>query len=186
LVEQRERLISAAALTLVSGEPPTITSLVRRARVSRNTFYEYFDDLEHARRAAMQRAKQRLEQGLRGAEQSARTPVERWRALVHSWFDWVSAEPAEARLVLEVRASALSEAGMIFEAALGRSIGDLRAFGVRPGGVDATRQVAVAAAGDAFGRELSSRWMAGEPASAVRERERVERALLEVAVRVLR
>jgi AcrR family transcriptional regulator len=187
LSEQRERLISAAALTIVGGQPPTIAALVKLARVSRNTFYEYFDDLEHARHAAMQRANQRLDQALRRAELTARTPVERWRALVHAWFDWIALEPAEARLVLDARASALSEAGSIFQAALGRSIVDLRVFGVRPAGADTTRQVAVAAAGEAFGREWASKWLAaGEQASTARDREPVERALVEIAVRVLR
>jgi AcrR family transcriptional regulator len=185
LVEQRERLISAAALTFTREEPPTIGALVSLARVSRNTFYEYFDDLEHVRAAAVQRARQRLDQALRGAERSARTPVERWRVLSRAWFEWAALEPAEARLVLETKGSVLSPAGAVLEAALKRSLEELSVFGVRPNDASAARVVAAAAAGEAFGRELVSECLAdaGAVGSA---RTRLEQGFVDVTVRLLR
>jgi AcrR family transcriptional regulator len=186
LLEQRERLMSATALALARSGATTITAVVTLARVSRNTFYEYFDDLEHARGAAMQRSKARLEHALREAEQSARTPVERWRALARAWFEWVVADPAEARLILEVGAAALSSAGVLLEAALKRSLSDLRTLGVKSGEGEGPRIVAATATGEAFARELAANSLAAEASPPASERQRIERALLDVIVRVLR
>jgi AcrR family transcriptional regulator len=185
LLEQRERLMSATALALAVSEAPTIAAVVELARVSRNTFYEYFDDLEHARAAATQRARQRLEPALRQAEQSARTPVERWRALVRAWFDWVSTDPAEARLML-VATSELSAGGAALEAALKRSVAELRALGVSAGASEAAHFVAAAAAGEAFARALVAAELASVSSDERPRRERLERALVEVIIRVLR
>ncbi len=185
-LEQRERLISAAALTLAREESPTIAALVGLARVSRNTFYEYFDDLEHVRAAAVQRAKSRLERALRGAEQSARTPVERWRALSRVWFEWVAVEPAEARLVLGATTAALSLAGTLLQEALKRSLEELRAFGVRPSDASSVRLLAVVAAGEAFGRGLVATFLGDDAGAAANAQAQMEPALVDVAVRLLR
>src|SRR4051812_21174997 len=101
LLEQRMRLLAATAISLAKEPAPSVAHVVKLARVSRNTFYEYFDDLAHARTAVAQRSQQRLEQQLRVAEQRTRTPVERWRALVHAFLEWVSSAPAEALLCLQ-------------------------------------------------------------------------------------
>lgn len=185
LFEQRERLISATALALAKSDAPTIGAIVGIARVSRNTFYEYFDDLEHARAAAIQRGKLRLEQALRRAEQSARTPVERWRAIARGWFEWATAEPPEARLIL-LASTALSEAGAALESALKRSGSELRALGMNAAVPEASRFTAVAAAGEAFARELVAGRIAGEVTGGDNQRLRLERSLVEVTVRVLR
>lgn len=185
LLEQRERLISATALALARADAPTLTDIVKLARVSRNTFYEYFDDLGHARAAATQRGKQRAEQALRRAEQSARTPVERWRALARAWFAWVALDPAEARLVL-VASLPLSEAGALLEAAMKRSGAELRALGMNAGALEPSRFTAVAAVGECFARELVARSIGGEARGDHAQREHLERSLVEVTVRVLR
>jgi AcrR family transcriptional regulator len=160
--------------------------LVGLARVSRNTFYEYFDDLAHVRAAAMQRAKSRLERALRGAEQSARTPVERWRALSRAWFEWAALEPAEARLVLGVTTSALSSAGALLQEALKRSLEELRAFGVRPSDASSMRILAAVAAAEAFGRELVSNCLGDDAGAAANARAQLEPAFVDVTVRMLR
>jgi AcrR family transcriptional regulator len=185
LIEQRERLVSATALVLARDSLPTITAVVTLARVSRNTFYEYFDDLEHARTAAVLRAKQRLELGLRQAEQSARTPVERRRVLARAWFDWISSAPADAGLILRTGSAALSDAGVAFEGALRRSVADARALGVSVTAPERTAVVAVAAVAEAFGRELAGGQLASE-ANQRTGREVLERALVEVSLRILR
>ena len=123
LLEQRARLLSATALAIVRApiaSEQTIGSVVKLAGVSRNTFYEYFDDLPHARVAAEQRAEQRLLVQLRAAEAQTRTPVERWRALGHAWMMWVTTGPAEAFLCLDRVRSGLSVAGRALEAVAGR------------------------------------------------------------------
>lgn len=186
MVAQRERLLSATAVALSRDENATIAVVVGLARVSRNTFYEYFDDLAHARRAVVQRATQRLEQALRGAEQRSRTPVERWRALARAWFGWIEAAPAEARLVLATSEAALSDAGSTFEVALKRSLDDVRAFGVKGAELSGARVVAAAAACEAFGREFASKHLDADSPTSSAERERLERELTDVAIRMLR
>jgi AcrR family transcriptional regulator len=184
-MEQRDRLLAAAALVLASTPSPTITAVVNLARVSRNTFYEYFDDLEHARLAAVSRAKQAVAQALSRAEASARTPVERRRALARAWFDWIETGPADASLILRATTRALGEAGAAFEAALSRSIADARSLGLSVVRQHQSAVVAVAATAEAFGRELAGGRLASEANQGV-EREVLERTLVEVSLRVLR
>jgi AcrR family transcriptional regulator len=190
LLEQRARLLSATALAIArapDASEPTIGSVVTLAGVSRNTFYEYFDDLAHARAAAEQRAEHRLVMRLRAAEGQTRTPVERWRALSHAWMAWVTAAPADALLCLDRVRSGLSAAGRTFEAACARSLETLRSSGIRaqdPG----ARVTAVAAAGEVMARRFVAEWSsaAPNPPGLDAERERMERTLTDVAARLLR
>lgn len=187
--EQRARLLGATALAIVGAPEPndvTIANVVKLAGVSRNTFYEYFDDLAHARAAAEQRAEQRLVALLRGAEERTRTPIERWRALSHAWMAWVASAPAEASLCLDRARSGLTVAGGALEAACSRSLETLRSSGIRGQDPDGSRVMAVAAAGEAMARRLVAEWSTLSPARLDSERERIERALADVAVRLLR
>jgi len=192
LVEQKSRLLSATALALAGGDggdAATIASVVKLAGVSRNTFYEYFDDLPHARTAAEQRGEHRLQLRLRAAEEQTRTPVERWRALSHAWMSWVAAAPAEALLCLDRVRAGLSGAGRALEAACARSIEMLRASGIRAQDPDGARVTAFAATGEVFARRFVAEWLREVPRSPTpseRERERIERLLADVAVRLLR
>jgi len=191
LLEQRSRLLSATALAIARGDEAaelTIASVVKLAGVSRNTFYEYFDDLPHARAAAEQRAEQRLVVRLRAAEEQTRTPVERWRALSLAWFRWMGAAPADALLCLERVRPGLSRAGRALEAAFARSLETLRASGIRAQDPEGARVMALAATGEVMARRLVVEWAnaAANPGRLERERERMERTLADVAVRLLR
>jgi AcrR family transcriptional regulator len=189
LVEQRARLLSATANALARNADATIADVVKVAGVSRNTFYEYFDDLAHARVAAEQRAEHRLATVLRGAEEQTRTPVERWRALSHAFMGWVVSAPADALLCLEGVRSGLSNAGRALEAAFSRSLSTVRASGVRTQDQDGLRAVALAATGEVFARRIIvERWGNPPPEAGrlERERERLERVLTDAAVRLLR
>jgi AcrR family transcriptional regulator len=188
LLEQRARILAATAAALAADPSATVAAVVELAGVSRNTFYEYFDDLDNARDAAERRAEQRIEQALRAAEQQTRTPVERWRALTHAWLGWASEQPSGARLILRAaREGGLSAAGRVLETAFARSLATLRASGVSGVDQDALRVTAVAAAGEAFARRLAVPLPVDtDGARAQRERARVERALVDVAVRLLR
>jgi AcrR family transcriptional regulator len=192
LLEQRSRLLSATALALARADQvtgPTIASVVKVAGVSRNTFYEYFDDLQHARAASEQRAEHRLSARLRTAEAQTRTPVERWRALSHAWMSWVAAAPAEALLCLDRVRPGLSNAGRAFESACSRSLETLRVSGIRTGDADGARVTAVAATCEVLARRFVAECLRAAPpipGRLERERERVERMLADVAVRLLR
>src|SRR5262245_26042024 len=86
LAGQRERVLAATAMAAIREAAPAVASIVRLAGVGRNTFYEYFDDVPHALEASEIAVGRRLEELLRDAESSARTPVERWRVLAHAWL----------------------------------------------------------------------------------------------------
>jgi AcrR family transcriptional regulator len=185
--DQRARLVAATALVFAREQAPTVAAVAKLARASRNTFYEYFDDLEHARAAGELRARRRLEDALRAAEQRARTPVERWREIVQAWLGWVLESPAESQLLVVGDARGLSAAGRELEAAFTRSLALVRASGLNGGSQDATRVTAVAAAAEVLARALVVEQLSKPDADATAaERQRLERALVDVAVRLLR
>jgi AcrR family transcriptional regulator len=184
--EQRNRLVAATALAMACEQTPTVASIVKLAGVSRNTFYEFFDDVEHARAAGKVRSQQRLEHALRAAEQRSRTPVERWRALAQAWLDWALDWPVEASLILQGGTAALSAAGRELEGALARSIVTLRASGLVVAGDSASHVTAVAAAGEVFARKLVAKQMTKvEWESGATARDALERAIVDIAVRLL-
>ena len=186
LHEQRERLLAATALAFADGEGATVGSVVKLARVARNTFYEYFDDIEHARRELQVRALHKLDQALQEAESRTRTPIERWRALAQGWVGWASNGPLEAQLVLRVSIGRLTSAGARLEQALVRSLAALRAVGIGSAGHETVRVTAVAAAAEALGRGLIRDGNGVRIVPAQHERDAAERALADVAVRLLR
>ncbi len=188
LLEQRERLLAATALALGRDAQATIGSVVKLAGVSRNTFYEYFDDLANARAAALGRAVHRLSALLKAAEARTRTPVERWRALAHAYLEWLLLAPAEALLCLASARVGLGTAGQELQAAFSRSLSTVRASGVRTQDRDGLLVTAVAAAGEVLGRQIIAEraGSAGDSVRGDRERDRYERAIVDVAVRLLR
>ena len=187
IVEQRARLLSATAFACSREASPTIASVVKIAGVSRNTFYEYFDDLAHARTAAAQRAQQQLARRLHAAEERTRTPVERLRALMLAWTAWATAAPADAALCLQGAPAGLGLAARELEAALVRSTATLRASGVQAPEQEGLRVTVLAAGAEVLARRLlalGARTSDGTPPRL--EVERAERSLADAAVRLLR
>jgi AcrR family transcriptional regulator len=197
LAEQRERLLAATALCVARDALPSVASIVRHAGVGRNTFYEYFDDVQHAVDAAKVAVLRRIEQVMRDAESAARTPVERWRSLARAWLSFAEDESGAMLLVLTIdaRSSAgVSSGATVLEAALGRSLETLRSAGVTSPPAGPERLLAVAAVGEAFARAVARANIAGSdaqspPPSTTSEalaRAELERSLVEVTVRLLR
>jgi AcrR family transcriptional regulator len=195
--EQRERLLAATALAVAREASPSVASIVRRAGVGRNTFYEYFDDVPHARTAAETAVLRRLERVIAEAERTARTPVERWRALARAWLSFADEEPSAMMLVLAIdgrAARAMSSGAALLEAALERSLETLRSAGVTAPPAGPERVRAVAAVGEAFARTLGlgrirpDREDSAEAPFSMEpwDRERLERAFVDVTVRLLR
>jgi AcrR family transcriptional regulator len=92
---------------------------VALAGVGRNTFYEYFDDFEHALDAVRGRAETRLELECRRQLGLTGTPIERLRALGRSWCGALLGFRNDAIVLLgQVRTldKPLSSAGMILAA----------------------------------------------------------------------
>jgi AcrR family transcriptional regulator len=195
--EQRERLLTATVLAVAHEASPSVASIVRRAGVGRNTFYEYFDDVVHACRAAEAAVLRRLEQVIVDAERTARTPVERWRALARAWLSFADEEPSAMMLVLSIDARArraMSSGAELLEAALERSLETLRSAGVTAPPAGPERVRAVTAAGETFARTLGLAQIPLDSQDSERarspaegwEREQLERAFVDVAVRLLR
>jgi AcrR family transcriptional regulator len=196
LAEQRERLITATALAAAREAVPSVATIVECAGVGRNTFYEYFDDVEHALEATQVAVLRRIEQALRDAEATSRTPVERWRSLARAWLAFADAEPAAMLLALRVEArgeGAVSRGAAVLDAALARSLETLRSAGVTAPLAGAERVLAVASVGEAFARGLARsraaegrETTASHTASGTWELDRLARSLADVAVRLLR
>ncbi|HEX6275692.1 MAG TPA: hypothetical protein VFZ53_21775 [Polyangiaceae bacterium] len=197
LAEQRERLIAATALATGQEALPSVASIVELAGVGRNTFYEYFDDVKHALEATETAVLRRIDQALRDAEAMSRTPVERWRSLARAWLAFAETEPAPMLLTLRIDSrteGASSRGAALLDAAFTRSLETLRSAGVTAPLAGADRVLAVAAVGEAFARGLARARVSaqGRESSAFRaddgrwERDRLERSLADVAVRLLR
>ena len=97
--EQRERLLLATASAFVQ-QRPGVSGVIALAGVGRNTFYEYFDDFEHALEAVSTRAQARLELGCRTALERARTPIERLRSISRNWCSALLEVRDEAAVLL--------------------------------------------------------------------------------------
>lgn len=129
--QHRERLLLAASEVLSEG-PLTVARVAARAGVGRSTFYEFFDSPDHLLEQLGQRVLKALEAGLDGALTTARTPLERVRAIARAWLGELSARPIEARVALTPRSNAelLSPAGKVLLGALSKSAAAARALGV--------------------------------------------------------
>ncbi len=79
---QQERVIAAIAALAGAGRELSVANVVEQAGIGRNTFYEYFDDLEHGLAAIDARVRGALNARIESALRLARTPLERMRALL--------------------------------------------------------------------------------------------------------
>jgi AcrR family transcriptional regulator len=190
LAEQKERLVAATARAYALHASPSVAHVIEIAGVGRGTFYEYFDDVEHAGAAAVGATQRRMEHALRAAEARSRTPVERFRALAADWLTVAETDAAGTLVALRVEPGArtLSAIGAAFEAALTRSLGVLAMSGMNHGATDPLRVLAVAAAAESFARGVAVHSLPteGAPVPPPFDRAAAERALVDVAVRLLR
>jgi AcrR family transcriptional regulator len=188
LSEQRDRLLAATARILADQPAAGVAAVIELAGVGRGTFYEYFDDVEHARAAAVAAALRRLDHDFVQAEGRARTPVERFRALAAAWFDFALREPASLLIALREEprdAETLSAAGAAFEAALARCLDALAKSRMAPAQRDALRLTAAAAVAEAMGRRIARAALRSKDA-ALGARTPTERALVDALVLLLR
>jgi AcrR family transcriptional regulator len=178
--EQRERVVAAIVEVAADGRELSVASVVEAAGIGRNTFYEYFDDVEHALRAISGRARSDFMSRVDTALQLARTPLERVRALARVWAESLIADPAVAKLALRAEPSSRDPAQL---SALGRHLAEVLENEVvsrsaLPGLSDRLRTTAVAALFDVVGRaQLADGPMAPEE---------LQRVLADLAVRLLR
>lgn len=102
---QRDRILLAMAEAMTEngyvGTP--VAAVIKRAGVSRETFYEQFRSKEDCFEAAYERAAELMLTGIlaaTGAEFEAETHAHRIERLLTAYLDALSAEPAYARLFL--------------------------------------------------------------------------------------
>lgn len=124
----------------------TVDDVLRRAGVSRRTFYEQFEDRDECLYAAYDDAERRA--WVAAAEAVAAAPAGDWPARVHAALggvlSWVAAEPDAARLfTLEARAAG-AEMATRHAAALERLAATLRAGNRAEGLPEATERALVA------------------------------------------
>jgi len=99
---QRTRLLEAVGRAVAERgyAAATIDDVVRRAGVSKKTFYEHFADKEDCFLAAYEAASEELLERVREAHAVHDDWLERTRAGVRAYLRWLAAEPALARVFL--------------------------------------------------------------------------------------
>jgi AcrR family transcriptional regulator len=99
---QRTRLLEAVGRAVAERgyAAATIDDVVRRAGVSKKTFYEHFADKQDCFLAAYEAASEELLERVREAHAAEDDWLERTRAGVRAYLRWLSAEPALARVFL--------------------------------------------------------------------------------------
>src|SRR6188508_1265718 len=117
--EQKDRLLRwIAEAYRARGASVTVQHVVEAAGVGRNTFYEYFDGLEHALDFAAQSHAKLLRERIMNGVDGARTPIAKLRELSRAWFNAVEADPAKAALLLRPAADARSAGASLFGSVL--------------------------------------------------------------------
>ncbi|MBA3263545.1 MAG: TetR/AcrR family transcriptional regulator [Thermoleophilaceae bacterium] len=99
---QRARLLEAVGRAVAERgyAAATIDDVVRRAGVSKKTFYEHFADKEECFLAAYEAAGEQLLERVREAHANQDDWLERTRAQISAYLRWLAAEPALARVFL--------------------------------------------------------------------------------------
>jgi len=96
----RQAILEAAARAAFElGRAVTVSDVVERAGVGRNTFYVNFADLEAAFRAAEESAIATVSRAF-APSRDARTPIERLRTTASEWIRLAMLEPRLVMLVL--------------------------------------------------------------------------------------
>jgi len=151
---QRERVIAAIAAIGATDRELSVASVVQLAGIGRNTFYEYFDDLEHALATIKGRALREFAPRVAAAMEAAGTPLERIRSLARVWAHNLLDNRAQVKLALRAQAE-LTEATQL--SVLGQHIAgvlnaELEARSALPGLAEPLRVGVVAALFDTVSR----------------------------------
>ncbi|HEY3254688.1 MAG TPA: hypothetical protein VGJ91_12095 [Polyangiaceae bacterium] len=177
---QRERVIAAIAAISATNRELSVANVVEVAGIGRNTFYEYFDDLEHALAAIKARALRDFAPRVDAAMQAARTPLERIRALARVWTEHLLEHPAQVKLALRAQAEPIeaTQLSLLGQHIAGVLNAEIEARSALPGLAEPLRVAVVAALFDAVSRaHLNVRTMSSED---------LQRVLAEWSLRLLR
>ena len=177
---QRERVIAALAALSAADRELSVANVVELAGIGRNTFYEYFDDVDHALTVIRARALRELGARLESRLQVARTPLERVRGIARAWAEVLLVNPPLLRLALRAQPELADPAQL---SVLGRHVvaalaAQVEARSALPGLAEAVRLTAVGAAFDSV-----SRMQLVSPSTSVDE---LHGVLADLALRLLR
>ena len=155
--EGRLVLVTAAAQSVFElGRAVTVSDVVRRAKVGRNTFYVHFDDLPAAFASAEAEALRVISRALVPSPR-ARTPLERFRHFASEWLSVAAAEPHLVSLVIRgdgTPRGAHVELRKMMETALRSIASSARTAGLLGRPADADRIRALAGAFVAFAERI--------------------------------
>src|SRR3954470_3553556 len=84
---QRERVVAAVIELVASERALNVANVVHLAGIGRNTFYEYFDDIEHALSAIQARAVREFSARVELVVPDVQAPLERVRAIARAWTE---------------------------------------------------------------------------------------------------
>jgi len=102
LGQQRERLLSAGAALLRDGNP-TVTAIVLRAGVGRNTFYRLFESPDHLLAELESGVVQVVREAMERAIGNADTPTRQLSVLIRTWMNELERQHTRARALLKMR-----------------------------------------------------------------------------------
>jgi AcrR family transcriptional regulator len=178
----RRSLVAAAAQCVFElGRAITVSDVVDRAGVGRNTFYVHFDDLRAVFVAAEVEALTKIAEALSPSPR-ARTPIERFRQLASAWFSIAATEPRLVSLVIRgdgTSRGSHTELRKIIENALRPIAASARAAGVFGRPADPNRLRALTGTFVAFAERIVEE---NRPI----DRDRLVEELVEFSLRALR
>lgn len=132
------------------GAALTVGDVVKAAGVGRNTFYEYFDGLEHALQFAAQARVKVIRARLESDMALARTLIGKLRALSKGWFEEAAHDPASVGLLLRPgQPATLSIGATLFASMVDAALEASALPGTRHPGTPLVTCVALAAEGAA-------------------------------------
>jgi AcrR family transcriptional regulator len=156
-IESRRALVFATAQSFFErGRAVTVSDVVQRAGVGRNTFYVHFDDLTAAFAAADAEALARISKAL-APSPDARTPHERFRHFASAWLSIAATEPELVSLVIRgdgTSRGAHVELHKMIESALRGIASSAKTAGVLGRPADANRLIALSGTFVAFAERV--------------------------------
>lgn len=178
---RRAIVVAAAGAVFELGRSVTVSDVVARAGIGRNTFYALFDDLQGAIGAAESEALARVSSAFTPTA-VARTPIERLRRLVSQWLALAASEPH--LVLLTIRGDGTPRGSHVklretLESALSGIAASARAAGVIGRPADAARLRALTGAFVAFAERIIEE-------NRQAEAPRLQDELVEISLRALR
>jgi hypothetical protein len=153
---QRWRLMQAVARAFVEREP-TVSRVAALSRVGRASFYEFFDDFEHALGIVRALSIDGLERALEASLTRERAPMAALRSLTQEFLESLHGWPEGSLVALASDGEETSPLGRSFERALRRwSVASQSAGLITPWG-DSERLLLATGAAEAFARRVANR-----------------------------